>query len=65
MKKSNCRAVISEAGHNKALAERIAKLSNSCLATLYPMGTGREKGFTDFLMKNIKPLLECKRQCTR
>lgn len=65
LSKSGCRAVISEAGHNRALAERIAKVTNSCLVTLYPMGTGREKGFTDFLIENIKPLLECKRQCTR
>ncbi len=60
-----CGVVVAEFGHNRALAERLARVSGSCMALLYPTGRGDEGSFCDFIRENLEPLVRCARRCIR
>ncbi len=65
LRKRMCRVVVREWGHSFKLAETVAKRAGACVATMYPLGRGTERGFVDFIEENLKALEGCVRRCTR
>ncbi len=65
LSRCNCRVVVSEFGHNRRMAEVVAKESGACMAVLYPLGKGEEESFAEFLRENIEELAKCRATCIR